>query len=77
MPISLWILSSFLILQAQQPEVLNVRGTQLYQAGHYIEAEALFKRAVEIWEQQPGSGGVDLASGLSKLATTYAKLGPL
>jgi len=55
--------------------LLNQAGYYLVERGRYAEAEALHRRALEIYEQQLGAGHPDTARSLNNLANLYSEQG--
>ena len=54
---------------------LNHQAVELYQTGHYAEAEPLLKRSLDIREAQLGPDHPDTAQSLNNLAALYELIG--
>jgi tetratricopeptide (TPR) repeat protein/CHAT domain-containing protein len=54
-----------------EPDQLNRRANELYQAGRYAEAEQLYQRALEIAEKARGPEHPDTASALHNLGMAF------
>jgi tetratricopeptide (TPR) repeat protein len=55
--------------------LLNEAGWYLHDRARYVEAEPLYKQALDIWEQRQGPKHLDAAGGLNNLAELYRAQG--
>jgi tetratricopeptide (TPR) repeat protein len=57
------------------PAVLNRLGSLEQDQTHYREAERLYRRAIQVWESQPGVPDIGLAQALNNLGSLYLEMG--
>jgi tetratricopeptide (TPR) repeat protein len=62
-------------LKPDDAVILNWLGLSLYDAGQYVKAEPLYKRALEIREKALGKDHLETATSLNNLASLYESQG--
>ena len=61
--------------ELENANALNRQAGGLYNAGKYVDAEPLFRRALAIREKALGENHPDVAQSLNNLAVLYEKKG--